>query len=84
MAILLHESAMESRPSLRGWIEDGVMLPQYFDGLLENGFDDLKKVARMSEADVASIGITNPEHQKRFVRHVELLLCAIYNDPICS
>jgi len=60
-------------PSLQNWLESVILLPQYVDILVENGYDTLHKCVVLTSADLDRIGITLPGHKKRILSQLAKL-----------
>ena len=50
-----------------------VKLPQYFDILIENGYDDLESVGDVTMEELSQIGIDKIGHRKKILKHALLL-----------
>ena len=55
------------------WLKETVKLPQYYDILLQNGFDDMEFVKDITKEDLLGIGIDKLGHQKRILKCVAKL-----------
>ena len=58
---------------LKKWMEDEVKLPQYFELLKEDGFDDLESVLDVTEDDLKAMGIDKTGHRRKILKFVTKL-----------
>eukprot|EP01083_Nonionella_stella_P248893 861204_1 len=54
---------------LKEWLGDTVQLPQHYDVLVRNGFDNLKSVSLVTEDVLSSIGVKLIGHRKLIMFH---------------
>ena len=55
------------------WLNQVVKLPQYYDKLLQNGFDNVEFIKDITKADLIQIGIDKLGHQKRILNCINEL-----------
>ena len=67
---------------LKKWMEDEVKLPQYFELLKEDGFDDLESVQDVTEDDLKAMGIDKTGHRRKIMKFVTKLKAK--NNPSVS
>ena len=67
---------------LKKWMEEEVKLPQYFELLKEDGFDDLESVQDVADDDLKAMGIDKTGHRKKILKFVAKLKAA--NNPAVS
>ena len=58
---------------LKKWMEEEVKLPQYFDLLKENGFEDLDGVQDLTDNDLREMGIEKMGHRRKIIKFVSKL-----------
>eukprot|EP01084_Bolivina_argentea_P205992 351794_1 len=58
---------------LKDWLNTMVKLPQYFETLVTNGYDDLEGVADVTSDELEQIGINKMGHRKKIVKYAGLL-----------
>ena len=58
---------------LKKWMDDVVKLPQYFELLKEDGFDDLESVQDLTDNDLKAMGVTKTGHRRMLLRNVAKL-----------
>merc|ERR1719419_733960 len=58
---------------LRKWLESEVKLPQYFQVLNDNGFDDLEGALELTEQDLREMGIDKMGHRRKIMKKVQEL-----------
>ena len=61
---------------LKEWIENEVKLPQYFDLLMENGFEDMESMKDITMEHLQEIGISKLGHRVKFMKAVTTLKTA--------
>ena len=49
---------------VRQWLSINVRLPEYTERIIENGFDRMDVIARLSVTDLEPMGITKVGHKK--------------------
>ena len=69
----LLENEKSDREQFRDWLKNTVKLDQYFDILIENGFEDMISVSKLSKEMLDQIGITKIGHQQRMLHFVDLI-----------
>ena len=67
---------------LKKWMEDEVKLPQYFELLKEDGFDDLESVQDVTEDDLKAMGINKTGHRRKIIKFVTKLKAT--NNPLVA
>ena len=67
------EIVQDEDKSVLKWLRDVVRLPQYYDKLLKNGFDDLEFIQNITKEDLKKIGIDKIGHQKRILKFIKNL-----------
>mmetsp|Transcript_34648 Transcript_34648/g.56475 ORF Transcript_34648/g.56475 Transcript_34648/m.56475 type:complete len:318 (+) Transcript_34648:43-996(+) len=68
------DSLSEQALNLRAWLEDDVVLPEYFHVLVSNGYDSMDNLKLIeSEHDLEAIGIVKKGHQKRLLQEIQRL-----------
>ena len=55
------------------WLNEIVKLPQYYDILLQNGFDNIEFIKDITKEDLKDIGIAKLGHQKRILKCINEL-----------
>ena len=59
---------------LRKWLKDTVGLEQYFEALVENGFDDLESVTMITMNELDTLGIIEKMgHKMKLLRYITKL-----------
>ena len=63
------------------WLNQKVKLPQYYNILLQNGFDHLEFIKDMTKQDMIKIGIDKLGHQTRLIKCInkidlEIVVCS--------
>merc|ERR1711933_717 len=61
------------------WLEDIVKLPEYYQILIDQGFDDLDSIADINNNDLKEMNIDKIGHRKKILKHAQKLKSS--NDP---
>eukprot|EP00484_Ammonia_sp_Unknown_P002493 CAMPEP_0197076502 /NCGR_PEP_ID=MMETSP1384-20130603/212148_1 /TAXON_ID=29189 /ORGANISM="Ammonia sp." /LENGTH=635 /DNA_ID=CAMNT_0042515359 /DNA_START=30 /DNA_END=1938 /DNA_ORIENTATION=- len=67
------ENERTDREELRCWLENEVKLEQYYEVLVDNGFEDKLSVSKINEQMLVEMGICKMGHQQKILHFVELL-----------
>ena len=59
--------------TLRKWMESEVKLPQYFEMLMENGFEDMESLKDITMEHLREMGIDKIGHRLRLMKSVAAL-----------
>ena len=58
---------------VRSWLTKIVKLPQYFQLLIENGFDDMECIGDLTLNDLKDIGMDKIGHRKKLIKYAQKL-----------
>ncbi len=58
---------------VRRWLGLNVRLPEYTDKIIENGFDRMDLLGRLSVTDLEPMGITKIEHKEQIMNAISIL-----------
>ena len=69
-----HLEATSAEESIvKQWLTNEVKLPQYFEALKNDGFDDMESVQDVTEDDLKAIGIDKTGHRRKILKYAAKL-----------
>ena len=72
-AQLSQRARMSEELKLKKWMENKVKLPQYFELLIDNGFEDMESLKNITMEHLREIGIDKIGHRLRLMKSVATL-----------
>eukprot|EP01083_Nonionella_stella_P058969 154356_1 len=64
---------MKDTEKVRLWLKDEVKLPQYFDLLINDGYDDLEMIADITVDELVKMGVDKSGHRKKIIKYAQKL-----------
>ena len=65
----LLEATASEESQVKEWLTNEVKLPQYFEALKDDGFDDMESVQDVTEDDLKAIGIDKTGHRRKILKY---------------
>lgn len=69
----LLENEKTDREQFKDWLKNTVKLDEYFHVFIENGFEDMISISKLTKDMLNQIGITKIGHQQRLLHFVDLI-----------
>ena len=67
------EEELDGQEKMQKWLKETVKLPQYYQLLVQQGFDDLESIADITKDDLISMGIDKVGHQRKILKNSQQL-----------
>ena len=67
------ESPLTEEQKVQKWLKETVKLPEYFQLLVDQGFDELECIKDVTKEDLVSMGIDKVGHQRRILKHSAMI-----------
>ncbi len=66
-------SPLTEEERVQKWLKEVVKLPEYYQLLIQQGFDELDCIKDVTKEDLVAMGIDKVGHQRRILKHSALI-----------